>query len=82
MVNYSWFSVSEASDTVSSWSFISSKETSTSSSCASSTGSELGCSVVFCNSAKSSFDTWIFSGIFLALLDGSIGTPLFEISPL
>ena len=32
--------------------------------------------------ARSSFETWIFSGIFLALLDGSIGTPLFEISPL
>ena len=64
MLIYSWFSVS--SETDSSWSFISSKETSTSSSCASSTGSELGCSVVFCSSAKSSFDTWIFSGIFLA----------------
>ena len=27
-------------------------------------------------------DTWIFSGVFLALLDGKIGVPLFEISPL
>ena len=34
------------------------------------------------SSAKSSFVTWIFSGVFLALLDGKIGVPLFEISPL
>ena len=34
------------------------------------------------NSARSSFETWIFSGIFLALYEGRIGTPLFEISPL
>ena len=34
------------------------------------------------NSAKSSFETWIFSGFFLALFDGRIGVPLFEISPL
>ena len=36
----------------------------------------------FCNSAKSSFETWIFSGTFLALFDGKIGAPLLEISPL
>ena len=34
------------------------------------------------SSAKSSFETWIFSGAFLALLEGKIGVPLFEISPL
>ena len=34
------------------------------------------------SSARSSFETWIFSGIFRALFDGSIGTPLFEIWPL
>ena len=34
------------------------------------------------NSAKSSFVTWIFSGVFLALFDGRIGVPLLEISPL
>ena len=34
------------------------------------------------SSAKSSLDTCIFSGIFLALFDGKIGVPLFEISPL
>ena len=34
------------------------------------------------NSAKSSLDTWIFSGAFLALLEGKIGVPLLEISPL
>ena len=33
------------------------------------------------SSAKSSLDTWIFSGDFLALLEGRIGVPLFEISP-
>ena len=37
---------------------------------------------VFDNSSKSSLDTWIFSGDFLALLEGNIGAPLFEISPL
>ena len=34
------------------------------------------------NSVKSSLETWIFSGAFLALFDGNIGVPLFEISPL
>ena len=34
------------------------------------------------SSAKSSWETWIFSGAFLALLDGKIGVPLFEIYPL
>ena len=34
------------------------------------------------NSSKSSFETWIFSGAFLALLEGKIGAPLLEISPL
>ena len=34
------------------------------------------------NSARSSWETCIFSGAFLALLDGNIGVPLFEISPL
>ena len=34
------------------------------------------------SSAKSSFETWIFSGVLLALLEGNIGVPLFEISPL
>ena len=38
--------------------------------------------VSFAISDKSSFDTWIFSGIFLALLDGNIGWPLLETSPL
>ena len=37
---------------------------------------------VWDSSAKSSLETWIFSGVFLALLDGKIGVPLFEISPL
>ena len=37
---------------------------------------------VLVNSARSSFETWIFSGVFLALLDGKIGTPLLDISPL
>ena len=34
------------------------------------------------NSAKSSFEIWIFSGALLALLEGKIGAPLLEISPL
>jgi len=34
------------------------------------------------NSSRSSFETCIFSGIFLALFDGNIGVPLLEISPL
>ena len=34
------------------------------------------------SSAKSSLDTWIFSRAFLARLDGKIGVPVLEISPL
>ena len=65
-------------------SFISSKDTSEFSSSVSSTadsGVEIS-SDVFFNSAKSSSETLIFSGTFLALFDGRIGTPDFEISPL
>ena len=48
----------------------------------SSTGLSTSGFAVSDNSARSSWDTWIFSGVFLALLDGSIGVPDFEISPL
>ena len=34
------------------------------------------------SSSRSSLETCIFSGVFLALLDGNIGVPLLEISPL
>ena len=73
-------------DTSSSWfsdSDTSSKETSPCSFIVSSP-TELSTSAVAVSdsSAKSSFVTWIFSGVFLALLDGKIGVPLFEISPL
>ena len=69
------------------WSSLSetwSKETSP---CSASASSDTGASgtsglAVSDNSAKSSFVTWIFSGVFLALFDGKIGVPLFEISPL
>ena len=68
------------------WSFsaISSRETSLlSSTPPSSAGVSFDWgAAAFCNSAKSSFETWIFSGTFLALLVGNIGVPLFEISPL
>ena len=69
----SWFSDSETS----------SKETSPCSFVVSSP-KELSTSAVAVSdsSAKSSFVNWIFSGVFLALLDGKIGVPLFEISPL
>ena len=69
----SWFSASDTSSKeTSSWSFIVSSFSVTSTS---------GLAVSD-NSAKSSWETWIFSGVFLALLDGKIGVPLFEISPL
>ena len=59
---------------------ISSKETSPSS-VFSSAASTLDSADPF-NSSRSSFETFIFSGIFLALFEGRIGVPLFEISPL
>ena len=76
--------MSESSDSLFSLSETSSKEIS---SCSESTSWSTGVSgtsgwAVSDNSAKSSFDTWIFSGAFLALLDGKIGVPLFDISPL
>ena len=68
-----WFSVSVNS----------SNETSTCSSPVSSVADvSISGLAVWESSAKSSLETWIFSGIFLALLDGKIGVPLFEISPL
>ena len=64
-----WFSVS----------FTSSNETSPCSSPVSSVADVSISGLAVCdNSAKSSFETCIFSGVFLALFDGKIGVPLFK----
>jgi len=67
-----------ASNSLFSLSETSSNETS---SCSVSASSDVGASISGLadsdNSARSSLDTWIFSGVFLALFDGSIGVPLF-----
>ena len=80
------FEVSESSELSSAWfslSVTSSNETSAWSDSVSTVSfTSTSGFAVSDNSAKSSFETWIFSGFFLALFDGKIGVPLYEISPL
>ena len=67
----SWLSLSETS----------SSETSPCSDSSEIVSSISGCAVLE-SSSRSSLETCILSGVFLALLDGRIGAPLLEISPL